>query len=385
VKIKPTANPAEERFETITSRALNFTVVLLLLGLLVVAGAAEKSVAGGVLAAGAAAMAGALLGLLFGIPKTATVESLPAAGQAAGQAPAVTQVPRPGNTGLEQVADWLTKLLLGAGLTQIGPIGQHLWRLSEYIGGAVFGDGDGAGRVLGLALVIFFGGAGFIGGWLATKLRLAEALLSADLTLQKLLEAARQAGRQEGIERAASEINSAGLAGSAGGTPPAALPPPPEAGLRVTSDEATREPGVKPPPTPRNEAARWEPPTRITRPNDPQKNRFGGPGAEEANGRRLVASVRPLGGGDSELFSLELAVESTDSARPLRDPVKFFLHDSFKPNDTLVVLPDAGGQAVLSLIVWGAFTVGAITDGGKTLLELDLEFLEGAPEKFRSR
>lgn len=95
--------------------------------------------------------------------------------------------------------------------------------------------------------------------------------------------------------------------------------------------------------------------------------------------------MRPLGGGDSELFSLELAVESTDSARPLRDPVKFFLHDSFKPNDTLVVLPDAGGQAVLSLIVWGAFTVGAITDGGKTLLELDLEFLEGAPEKFRSR
>ena len=68
---------------------------------------------------------------------------------------------------------------------------------------------------------------------------------------------------------------------------------------------------------------------------------------------------------------------------PLTSPVKFFLHDTFNP-DTICVVPRQG-VAQLDLRAVGAFTVGAITDGGNTSLELDLEFLEGAPEKFRAR
>ncbi len=74
---------------------------------------------------------------------------------------------------------------------------------------------------------------------------------------------------------------------------------------------------------------------------------------------------------------------ATDPAKPLTAPVRFFLHNTFNP-DKVVVVPKQG-RAELSLCVWGAFTVGAITDGGQTKLELDLAKLPGAPAKFRER
>ena len=44
-----------------------------------------------------------------------------------------------------------------------------------------------------------------------------------------------------------------------------------------------------------------------------------------------------------------------------------------------------GAWIVFDLVAWGAFTVGARTDDGKTRLELNLATLESAPTRFRSR
>jgi hypothetical protein len=63
--------------------------------------------------------------------------------------------------------------------------------------------------------------------------------------------------------------------------------------------------------------------------------------------------------------------------------VDFYLHPIFaKHRET--VLPK-NGMARLELIVWGSFTVGAVTDDGTTNLELDLAELPGVPEAFRER
>src|SRR6185503_13654313 len=62
---------------------------------------------GGALVALAPAAVGALLGFVFGIPKTLQSNAPPAAdGKAAYQV----------NTNLEQISDWLTKMLVGVGL-----------------------------------------------------------------------------------------------------------------------------------------------------------------------------------------------------------------------------------------------------------------------------
>jgi hypothetical protein len=113
--------------------------------------------------------------------------------------------------------------------------------------------------------------------------------------------------------------------------------------------------------------------------NDPWKGKFGG--NSSMNRRSISATVRQIIH-DPEWFLVHLVVTGHPGADPLRDPVYFYLHDSF-PVDSMVVQPE-NGRAELRLRAWGAFTVGVITDGGNTLLELDLAG-EEFPEPFRSR
>ncbi len=117
-------------------------------------------------------------------------------------------------------------------------------------------------------------------------------------------------------------------------------------------------------------------------PKDPLKNRFNG--QSEANHRRLQAKVSRING-SSDLFSIELQVYSTLPDRdPLRGVVQFFLHPTFK-NDKPIIVVGPNGVAELKLTAWGAFTVGAIADEGRTKLELDLSELNNAPADFRNR
>ncbi|MBC7924781.1 MAG: hypothetical protein H7039_03915 [Bryobacteraceae bacterium] len=111
-------------------------------------------------------------------------------------------------------------------------------------------------------------------------------------------------------------------------------------------------------------------------PDDPQKGQWGM--EPSRNGRNLTARVSEIGAG---WFRTDLAV--SDSSRPLTDPVTFHLHPTFI-DSTITVHPE-NGLAKLSLNCWGAFTVGAVTDDGRTQLELDLATISEAPQVFRER
>ncbi|MFM1814124.1 MAG: hypothetical protein RLZ98_819 [Pseudomonadota bacterium] len=101
--------------------------------------------------------------------------------------------------------------------------------------------------------------------------------------------------------------------------------------------------------------------------NDPQRERFGG--QAERNQRKLIASVRPT---KKNWCAVTISVIPTSPANPLSgESVYFFVHDSFSPNQFQVRI-DGQGEAVLRLVSWGAFTVGAVADEGNTSLELDL-------------
>lgn len=121
----------------------------------------------------------------------------------------------------------------------------------------------------------------------------------------------------------------------------------------------------------------------VIHPEDPQKGRFGG--KSENNERRLSAAVK------SSLipnfYKVELIVESTNPANPLYADVIFYIHDSFSPS-VFTYKPDEfieGKVIENEILSYGAFTVGVITDNGKTLLELDLAENENFPKEFRER
>jgi YLATT-like protein/pYEATS domain-containing protein involved in immunity len=120
----------------------------------------------------------------------------------------------------------------------------------------------------------------------------------------------------------------------------------------------------------------------ITHPEDPQKGRFGG--RAEVNGRRLRAEV--IESNITNFYSVKLIVESTDPIRNLNSEVIFYLHDTFTPS-VFTYKPEKPMPQIIKddILSYGAFTVGVVTDNGKTMLELDLSEDKRFPKEFRER
>ncbi len=129
----------------------------------------------GLLTAAAAFAAGALLGFLFGIPRfLAQQGTAPAPGATNGP----TYTP---NTNLEQISDWLTKILVGVGLVQLGQIGHGI---------SVLGKGveEGLGKdthSIAIMLMVSFSIVGFLSSYLFTRLRLQKVLEPFKAALKK--------------------------------------------------------------------------------------------------------------------------------------------------------------------------------------------------------
>ena len=136
----------------------------------------------GILLAGSSIFVGGSLGFLFGIPRTL---------QQGGESPGTdvnsagtdtrSSVPRIDyrvNTNLEQISDWLTKILIGVSLTQINDIRDGLRSLTAF---AAQGLGtQSQGQVFAFALLSYNVMLGFFFGYLWTRLFLARALRIAD-------------------------------------------------------------------------------------------------------------------------------------------------------------------------------------------------------------
>ena len=136
----------------------------------------------GFLIAGAAAFVGGTLGFLFGIPRTLQREGGQPNSETVTPGVAVTpadqRIGYRANTNLEQISDWLTKILVGVGLTQIRELRGGLVSLSAFAA-----QGLGApphNQVFALALLSYYAVLGFLFGYLWTRLFLAGALRVAD-------------------------------------------------------------------------------------------------------------------------------------------------------------------------------------------------------------
>lgn len=113
--------------------------------------------------------------------------------------------------------------------------------------------------------------------------------------------------------------------------------------------------------------------------SDPNKGRFGG--SPRANNRVLEATISPVGR-KSAACRVRLRVRSTDPDRhPLEGEVRLHLHPTFgRWREYRLTVVD--GVAQDTITSWGRFTVGAVSDGGKTRLELDLHDVPGGTPRF---
>lgn len=132
----------------------------------------------GSLVAGGMMFLGFIIGFLFGIPKSHSGNAQREAEQP--QNALIT------NTNLEQISDWLTKILVGVGLTQVKEINHGLWQFAKDIAQA-FGDAP-ASEAFVVAVILYFVLCGFLSGYIWTRMFLAGAFSLADKTLASDVE-----------------------------------------------------------------------------------------------------------------------------------------------------------------------------------------------------
>lgn len=144
----------------------------------------------GILTALAALAAGSLLGFLFGIPRVvssgelrhkttnASIAKLQGPGRSNTAASPEVTAASPGSgftpsTNLAEVSDWLTKLLLGAGLVQLTHLGRPLGKLINSVAAGledVQTRLSGSARVMAAVILFTYVIVGFLDGYLVTTL-----------------------------------------------------------------------------------------------------------------------------------------------------------------------------------------------------------------------
>jgi hypothetical protein len=146
----------------------------------------------GVLVAAAATLVGALLGFLFGLPRgsaepasavVAPVLPPPAGGQPAAAAEAPKRRLGVVNNNLLEISDWLTKIIIGAGLVGLKDLIRWLGTVGEGIGGGVEFTGALA-RVFGCSIIVFFFAWGFLFVYIQTRTIISFIFSSMDRALQ---------------------------------------------------------------------------------------------------------------------------------------------------------------------------------------------------------
>jgi hypothetical protein len=164
------------------------------------------------------------MGFLFGIPRTSARQQKgpePSKDKVRGE-----QTTYQANTNLEEISDWLTKILVGVGLTQLREIPAGIETLAGRLG-PVLGNSAGSGA-FAVTVLLFFAVCGFLEGYLWTRLFLAGEFRLADLmTLGQRVEevhneaqeAVRKLQQQRERDAHAMALALAQLNPAAGGPP----------------------------------------------------------------------------------------------------------------------------------------------------------------------
>lgn len=271
----------------------------------------------------AAYCSGLLVGFVFGIPRTVS--------------DAATQRRVTSNTNLEQVSDWLTKIIIGVSLVQAMPILERVSQLGRMMASVLGPDHNDFAIVGSSALILFF-----LLGFLTMYLWSRTEFYGEVFYLERNLDRENQAAEVASIHEAVKGVDFVQRAN------------------RIPLREANLSAML-----PRSVA-------RGSNVNDPWKDVFGR--STRANGREVIASINRA---TERVGRVELVVKAIDGEKPLEGEVWFFLHDTF--DEPVVKRSADSGIASISFTAWRAFTIGIMADEGETMLELNLANQPGAP------
>ena len=134
---------------------------------------------------GAASFAiGGLLGFLFGIPRFADPQNPDAKREGRANSGDSQTAYRP-NTNLEQISDWLTKIIVGVGLVELKGAPYLLQRLAYFLGSAFVSVGTPRNDEIAISIAILFSISGFFLSYLMARLFLQGALIAAESPIDK--------------------------------------------------------------------------------------------------------------------------------------------------------------------------------------------------------
>jgi hypothetical protein len=278
------------------------------------------------------------------------------------------------NDNLVQISDWLTKIIVGVGLTQLYSLPRFVIKIGEHFQ-KNFGD-DIWGRNVSIAIIGFFFILGFLMIYFWTKTDYSTVMKTMDDDLNKLLRAQLQTATleknqaQQEKKEMATDIskketqdrifNSNSSAGS------------------DTVDSFMADNQYKDKIDELKKVVEKILPSKpIIHPDDLQKDRWGG--KTENGGKKVLAKVTKNAW--QNLFDVVITVLNIDNS-PISEPAAIFVHDTYEfPDNVIYSIPTPGGIIQLSLLAYESFTLGVLFADG-TELELDLEQPTGFPPDF---
>ena len=313
---------------------------------------------------------GGIIGFLFGIPNTSqpkrdlTLKGLNTDSLATDQP----------STNLEQVSDWLTKIIIGVGLVEANRLVRALGSVGKLVQ-----DAAGGSVVVPQLVVVTFGTLGLACGYIWTRLYYGSLQITLDFDLRRYLAALGQAQQQQStelVEQKTALTAVAAVITSKNASSPVPLPASP--GLRAKSL-------VVPLADAPQAHTEWQAKLKafleapVDENTDPTATIFGKLPAHLPDRKLSVTLLTPSPLGHST-YVIQAQVTGT-AARPLLAKVVLLLHPTFSERavEVLVDQRPAGGSATYSFAARGSFTLVAMADDGDTLLGYDLTDLPGVP------
>lgn len=150
--------------------ALLFLLILFPLGLFVSARYDRHNTVLALLWAAAMIVLGFFFGLLFALPRYSRTENRPS-GSTQDRGLDV-------NTNLLDIADWLTKIIVGLGLYELKGIPKALRQFAGYVAQGFTANGS---EQFSMAMILHFVLLGFVAGYLLTRLELNRLIRAADV------------------------------------------------------------------------------------------------------------------------------------------------------------------------------------------------------------
>lgn len=333
---------------------------------------------------------GILLGFIFGIPKSSVFNQPEPEtdSQNFNQSENLSEnsnLRYQPSTNLEQISDWLTKIIIGIGLVEFREILDLLVRIGEIVDSNMNESAPNI-EILTISIILIFLVLGFISSYLWTRIYYGGIQMNADkgindslLRMNKSIKhqnqkIANQKTEIEGYQKITDLLTKGDFVKS----------------HNLTSKNELTEKDFE---EIRNDENEWPAELREKVENlrlmeekwecDPGFDLF--PDAKmEMNGRKLVVKIisRPKYDSDSGLI-ISAEVINVRGEQPLSGLISFLFHPTYI--DRVVKVPVKNKKAEIGFYSGGSFTLVAIADMGKTMLSFNLANLPDAPDWFKDQ